>query len=129
MADYHPVIDGPVRVTVSAAEHPKVAKGGNHAVDIKTSPGQAIYAPADGKIPHALPDSLDGGKTNSKFFTIDLTKANKADLAIRVVFAHVVREDAGRAVVKRGDKIGTASGDFLHVGCNNADALNQIIGA
>ena len=126
---YHPILDGPVNVIVPRGQHPKVAKGGNHAVDIRTHPGEPVYAPAAGKIPNVRPDELDGGTTGSVFFTIDLTKAKKTDPAVRVVFAHLNRAQAGRAVVKAGEVIGTAAGDSLHVGCNLADALDEIVGA
>ena len=125
---YHPILDGPVNVIVPRGQHPKVAKGGNHAVDIRTHPGEPVYAPAAGKIPNVRPDELDGGTTGSVFFTIDFTKEKKTDPAVRLVLAHLNREARGRAVVKAGEVIGTASGDSLHVGCNLADALDAIVG-
>jgi len=126
---YHRVIDGPVRVVVPPAEHPKVPKGGNHAADIATRPGEPIYAPADGKIPHVGEDQLDGGKLGGTFFTIDLTKAHKSDPAVRFVLAHVNRTDRKRAIVKAGEQIGTASGDFVHLGSNLLGPLEEWIGA
>jgi murein DD-endopeptidase MepM/ murein hydrolase activator NlpD len=126
---YHPILDGPINIVVSRANHPKVAKGGNHAVDIRTHVGEPIYAPGDGKIPDVHADQLDGGTKTSVFFTIDLTKAKKTDPAVRVVFAHLNRAQKGRAVVKAGEVIGTAAGETLHVGCNLADALDQIVAA
>jgi len=126
---YHPILDGPINVAVPRGQHPKVAKGGNHAVDIRTHPGEPVYAPAAGKIPNVRPDELDGGTTGSVFFTIDLTKEKKTDPAVRVVFAHLVRSAHRRAVVAAGEVIGTAAGETLHVGCNLGEALDQIVAA
>jgi murein DD-endopeptidase MepM/ murein hydrolase activator NlpD len=125
------IIDGTINVLVGIDEHPKVAKGGNYAADIATKPGQPVYAPADGKIPHVLPDALDGGTKTSTFFTIDLTKAQKSPgvPSANVVFAHLTREDKGRELVKAGDIIGYASGTSLHVGCNNRAVLEAILQA
>jgi murein DD-endopeptidase MepM/ murein hydrolase activator NlpD len=120
-----------VRVIVPPDQHPRVPRGGNHAADILTVPGEPIFAPAGGKVPHVGADTLDGGTVTSVMFPLDVPPDHKGDETgyVVFVFAHLNRDDRKRTVVAAGDVLGTAAAGFLHIGCNNAAALQAVLAA
>jgi len=128
VSTYHPLLDGPITVIVSPPQHPKVSKGGPYAADIATHPGEPIYAPAKGKIPHAYDDVLDGGVKGGVMFSFDV-EVPKGTKPVRFFFAHVDRASRDRAKVEAGDPIGHATGAFLHVGGSSAAELDKLLSA
>jgi hypothetical protein len=73
-------------------------------------------------------DILDGATSHSTFFTIDLVRV-RPHPPVRVVLAHVLHDGKARQVVKAGEQIGTAAGEFVHLGCTSMEDLKAILAA
>ncbi len=127
--EFHPIVDGPLEFLVTVAEHAAVTKGQKFAADIRVAAGQNIHMPAAGKIPHVYRDVFDGGKVGGSYFGIDITPEKKGDPLVKFLLAHLVAAEPFVRRPAKGDVIGHATGEFLHVGCNNRAALEALLSA
>lgn len=126
--EFFPIIKGPIEILVAPSEHARVNKGGTFQCDIRTVPGQDIFMPASGKIPHVYKDIFDGGLNSSHYFGIDLDPDNKGDRLCKLIVAHVLHYSSAARKPQGGELIANASGEFVHLGSNDLKILNHLVG-
>jgi hypothetical protein len=108
------------KILVPPETHPKDWNGWP-AYDLKTKPGDPVYAIDNGKIPHSYADDVDGGMEGA------YKSAYDSKSGLRWGYAHIIVASVERTEFNKGDVLGTAAGDNVHFCCQNEIELHRAI--